>query len=443
MFDRANAALGANWSLHDLRHTAAYRMARDPQLPLTDVQWVLGHAHLSTTQLYLNPLTEDVIAERARLPRPAGARAARLRRQRPGYRAESLETLFGEDAHVTGQQRRSCRPAATGAGAGAAVTPTGAELLGRVPAAARRDRSWPATEASRGRRCWPACSRRRSRWTTGSASRPAGSGVLAVLSWLQAQPGSTWQERWQASGAEDQPDWRDLVDGLAGRRRAGPAPGTRSPHLSPGLLVLICADVIRPEPYLAAALRAGPPRPGRRDGPHPRQRRRSPRSPRCASRAASASDRAAGADRGSRDHGREGRRWSPTSRVGDCVELLEVAAGCAPRPKARAHSPLLLPTAARPRRARRRRAGGAAGVLRPRPAQLRAADRPLPDRLPAGARRARGLPAPNASRRWTSPRCSASPTCSASCSGPTWRRTIPASTRSSSPARWPPRGSSG
>ncbi len=50
MFNRANAALGANWSLHDLRHTAAYRMARDPQMPLTDVQWVLGHAHLSTTQ---------------------------------------------------------------------------------------------------------------------------------------------------------------------------------------------------------------------------------------------------------------------------------------------------------------------------------------------------------------------------------------------------------
>jgi len=49
MFNRANAVLGANWSLHDLRHTAAYRMARDPQMPLTDVQWVLGHARLSTT----------------------------------------------------------------------------------------------------------------------------------------------------------------------------------------------------------------------------------------------------------------------------------------------------------------------------------------------------------------------------------------------------------
>ena len=37
-------------------------MARDPQVPLTDVQWVMGHAHLSTTQRYLNPVTEDVIA---------------------------------------------------------------------------------------------------------------------------------------------------------------------------------------------------------------------------------------------------------------------------------------------------------------------------------------------------------------------------------------------
>src|SRR2546429_559674 len=56
MFTRAGAALGANWSLHDLRHSAAYRMARDPAMPLTDLQWVLGHAHLSTTQRYLNPL---------------------------------------------------------------------------------------------------------------------------------------------------------------------------------------------------------------------------------------------------------------------------------------------------------------------------------------------------------------------------------------------------
>ncbi len=37
MFNRANGALGANWSLHDLRHTAAHRMARDPSVPLADI----------------------------------------------------------------------------------------------------------------------------------------------------------------------------------------------------------------------------------------------------------------------------------------------------------------------------------------------------------------------------------------------------------------------
>jgi len=34
MFNRASASLGANWSLHDLRHMAAYRMTRDPGMPL-------------------------------------------------------------------------------------------------------------------------------------------------------------------------------------------------------------------------------------------------------------------------------------------------------------------------------------------------------------------------------------------------------------------------
>lgn len=96
MFTRANAALGSNWSLHDLRHTAAYRMARDPQMPLSDIQWVLGHAHLSTTQRYLNPVAEDVIAEvlafhaRQRDRDPVAPPAAE-------YRAESLRVLFGED----------------------------------------------------------------------------------------------------------------------------------------------------------------------------------------------------------------------------------------------------------------------------------------------------------------------------------------------------------
>jgi integrase len=84
---------GFQVTLHALRHTAAYRMAEDPAL-LTDVQLVLGHAALSTTQLYLTPRTEDVV-------RRVLAHHAEQTRQRvapvpaPGYRPETLEVLFG------------------------------------------------------------------------------------------------------------------------------------------------------------------------------------------------------------------------------------------------------------------------------------------------------------------------------------------------------------
>ncbi|WP_322770427.1 tyrosine-type recombinase/integrase [Frankia sp. Cr1] len=96
MFTRANAALGANWSLHDLRHSAAYRMIRDPAMPLTDVQWVLGHAQLSTTQVYLAAPAEDVIAAvLAHHARQAQNRSAADSSM--GYRPESLSVLFGRE----------------------------------------------------------------------------------------------------------------------------------------------------------------------------------------------------------------------------------------------------------------------------------------------------------------------------------------------------------
>jgi site-specific recombinase XerD len=104
MFVRANEALGANHTLHDLRHTAAYRMARDPAMPLTDVQWVLGHVHLSTTQLYISPTADDVIASAlahhrrvsSAQPAPTAAGASDAAQMGgAGYRAESLDVLFG------------------------------------------------------------------------------------------------------------------------------------------------------------------------------------------------------------------------------------------------------------------------------------------------------------------------------------------------------------
>jgi site-specific recombinase XerD len=97
MFERAGEAAGSSATLHGLRHTAAYRMAEDPKLPLTDVQFVLGHAQLTTTQIYLTPRKEEVIrrllAHHAEQARQAARRAAPP--PTPGYRPETLRVLFG------------------------------------------------------------------------------------------------------------------------------------------------------------------------------------------------------------------------------------------------------------------------------------------------------------------------------------------------------------
>jgi site-specific recombinase XerD len=100
MFERAAAKAGSAATLHALRHTAACWMAEDPGLPLTDVQFVLGHARLTTTQIYLTPRRDDVIrrvlAHHARQVRQAADRRAAA--AAPGYRPETLDVLFGRDA---------------------------------------------------------------------------------------------------------------------------------------------------------------------------------------------------------------------------------------------------------------------------------------------------------------------------------------------------------
>jgi hypothetical protein len=64
-------------------------------MPITDIQWVLGHSSLSTTQIYTTPTPDDVIEtvlahhRRRSEPRPP-AEPPKL-----GYRQESLDVLFG------------------------------------------------------------------------------------------------------------------------------------------------------------------------------------------------------------------------------------------------------------------------------------------------------------------------------------------------------------
>jgi len=63
MLQRANKALDTNWTLHDFRHTAAQRFIADPTFTLVDVQTILRHASVTTTQVYLQPRLEDIVGK--------------------------------------------------------------------------------------------------------------------------------------------------------------------------------------------------------------------------------------------------------------------------------------------------------------------------------------------------------------------------------------------
>jgi site-specific recombinase XerD len=97
MFMRAQDLLGSSWTLHDLRHAGAYRMAQDPDMPVTNVQQLLGHASLTTTQIYTTPTAEDVIpGALAHFRRRAEQRPpANVVPSSPGYNPDSLTILFG------------------------------------------------------------------------------------------------------------------------------------------------------------------------------------------------------------------------------------------------------------------------------------------------------------------------------------------------------------
>ncbi|MGF1427531.1 tyrosine-type recombinase/integrase [Kitasatospora sp. LaBMicrA B282] len=97
VFRRINAVLATNYTMHDLRHTAALRMSRDRNLTLLDVQTIVGHAHLSTTaDVYL---IEDEAVVIRRVAEHLAQREERARQPAPpvaaGYHAADLAVLFG------------------------------------------------------------------------------------------------------------------------------------------------------------------------------------------------------------------------------------------------------------------------------------------------------------------------------------------------------------
>ncbi|WUO00755.1 site-specific integrase (plasmid) [Streptomyces sp. NBC_00299] len=91
VIQRVNDRLGTNWTLHDLRHTAATRMANDPNLTLSQVRAILRHTDLATTGRYLNARVEDLFdALQQHYSRPRAERIIA-----PGYDPDDFKAVFG------------------------------------------------------------------------------------------------------------------------------------------------------------------------------------------------------------------------------------------------------------------------------------------------------------------------------------------------------------
>ena len=242
MFVRANDLLGSNWSLHDLRHTAAYRLARDPDMPITDVQWVLGHASLTTTQLYTTPTPADVIEavmnhhRRRAEPQPHGRTSGTaVSPGEPGcaVRPEDVVTTTTVTRTSTRTWQVSTEakalletvPAPTRSGELAADPPGPRRRrgpTGRAHRSAPTIRTPAATESCRCRPCWTGWSSIPARPGSNAGTPPAPAATATAIG------GSSWSPT--STPAELMHERRDYVRKVLGM----------------GMIQLIGGDYVRP-----------------------------------------------------------------------------------------------------------------------------------------------------------------------------------------------------
>lgn len=135
-------------------------------------------------------------------------------------------------------------PAAVGGEEVRAVTATADKLRRRFPP--RPDDScWPRSMLSI-EEVLAVLDRSPLRASTAKLRRDRRRGTVLLLQWLAAFPGASWQEGWQVSGVEqhDGKRWETLpLDWFA---EHGVRSSANESLLGSGLLMLICADVLRP-----------------------------------------------------------------------------------------------------------------------------------------------------------------------------------------------------
>jgi Phage integrase family len=211
MFERAAQRAGSSATLHAFRHTAAYRMAEDPALPLTDVQFVLGHALLTTTQIYLPDAPQGGSDPLGTGP----SRGADSAGRRTGA-AGSCSRVSARDASGAVREPNTMTEPDV---LNEAVTFPG---VSSRPSKAQRESArtrfpprpmvtdWPATRHDRGA-VWERLTSRMFVLDNANSQDRRIRGLAWLLDWLADQAGETWQQRWMASGADAASGaWRGL-----------------------------------------------------------------------------------------------------------------------------------------------------------------------------------------------------------------------------------------
>ena len=234
VIQRTNGRLGTNWSLHDLRHTAAERMANDPNLTLAEVRAILRHADPATTGRYLHARVEDLFdAPRPTTTGPASSPASRRATTRTTSRRCSvagIQTFTARNRRTDYNGDEPFVPAPVTRFAGAELKAAPAPLPSTPPGPFGDLSRAPASEILRivertatGR---PNPGRRRK-------------AVRRTFSLLEEMPGDTWQERWLASGFGDEGAESVRVLARGGDR-------VDSADLIAGIKLAFCLRVIRP-----------------------------------------------------------------------------------------------------------------------------------------------------------------------------------------------------